>query len=905
MKKLVVGILAHVDAGKTTLSEGLLYLTGQIRTLGRVDHQNAYLDTFALERDRGITIFSKQAELTWRDMELTLVDTPGHVDFSSEMERTLQILDYAILVISASAGVQGHTRTLWKLLKTYNIPVFLFVNKMDLAQDKQHVMDEIHSLLSEHGIDFSVGVEKKAWMEAIAETDEAALDKYLEQGEVPEETIKNLIADRTIYPCFFGSALKLEGIEELLDGMLRYTADITYDDRFAAKIYKITRDEQGMRLTHLKITGGSLQVKDMIRHEFPDQSIDEKVDQIRIYSGSRFEAKQKVAAGTLCAVTGLMSSYPGEGLGEEEDSEVPLLAPVLSYQVLHPQTIDVVKVLAMLRQLEEEDPQLHIIWREDSKEIQIQLMGEVQLEVIQSLVKDRFHFDVSFGPGSIVYKETIASTVEGVGHFEPLRHYAEVHLLLEPGESGSGLVFELKCSTDDLDKNWQRLVLTHLEEKIHKGVLTGSPITDIKITLISGRAHIKHTEGGDFREATYRAVRHGLKMAESILLEPYYSFWLEVPQSMVGKALADLQQRQAVMEPWETVGGMAVLRGTAPVALMREYGREVVTYTRGQGRYQCEAGGYQPCHNAEEVIAEIGYDSERDMQNPTGSVFCSHGTGFTVPWEQVRNYMHLEGAKLPESSYQRMAYSETAAFPGQEERTGELAEKNRMPVRKSADKSLESSNYQGMTKELEAIFERTYGKIDTDRRNKYETKQFSMERQKTVQEKKPVVISKQELEKKDYLLVDGYNIIFSWDELNDIAKSNLDAARMRLMDILCNYQGVKQCILILVFDAYKVKGNPGDMSDYHNIHVVYTKEAETADMYIEKVTHEIGKKHRVTVATSDALEQMIIMGQGAVRYSALDLKQEIDRMNAEIREQYLECQRTGRDFPFKELMKDM
>ncbi len=902
MKKLVVGILAHVDAGKTTLSEGLLYLTGQIRSLGRVDHQNAYLDTFALERARGITIFSKQAEISYKDMDITLVDTPGHVDFSSEMERTLQILDYAILVISGSEGIQGHTRTLWKLLKTYHIPAFIFVNKMDLVEDKHLIIKEMNLMLSEHCIDFTGDFNDKDWQEALAETDENALDEYLEQGTLSSKTISGLIGSRKLFPCFFGSALKLNGLEAFLNGLYLYTAKKNYSQEFGAKVFKITRDEQGARLTHMKITGGKLQVKDIIRSGRDNNPWEEKADQIRIYSGSRFEAKQEVSAGSLCAVTGLTHCYPGEGLGMEADSEVPQLSPVLSYQVLHPVSIDPGRVLTRLKQLEEEDPQLHVIWQETSREIQIQLMGEVQLEVIRSIVQDRFGFAISFGPGSIVYKETISSKAEGVGHFEPLRHYAEVHLLLEPLDTGSGLIFELQCSTDELDRNWQRLVLTHLEEKVHKGVLTGSAITDMKITLIAGRAHNKHTEGGDFREATYRAVRQGLKMADSVLLEPYYRFWLEVPQAMAGKAMADLSQRLAVMEPFEVHDGMAKLHGTAPVALMQEYSREVTVYTRGQGRYRCELMGYLPCHNAAEVIAAVGYDSEGDLQNPAGSVFCSHGAGFAVPWNRVREYMHLEGIHIPEQSENDIALLQGRESRIQDSGSGSM---NWETAAKSSLKSMnDTQNHQGMTKELEDIFVRTYGKIETDRRSRYDAGGFSAE-SRNIPPRKPVVISEQEVEKKDYLLVDGYNIIFSWDELNEIAKDNLDAARTKLMDLLCNYQGMKQCVLILVFDAYKVKGNPGDTSAYHNIHVVYTKEAETADMYIEKVTHEIGRKHRVTVATSDALEQMIIMGQGALRYSAADLKAEISRVDLEIRENYLEVYRQGRDFPFKDLIKDL
>lgn len=886
MRKLVIGILAHVDAGKTTLAESMLYLTGSIRKLGRVDHKDAFLDTYELERERGITIFSKQAEFEHKDMEVTLLDTPGHVDFSAEMERTLQVLDYAILVISGSDGVQGHTEILWNLLTRYRIPTYVFVNKMDMeGNDRQSLMDELKKQLSEGCMDFGEDLNADEVMENIAMCDEALLEKYIENGVIGSGDIAGVIAKRIIFPCYFGSAMKLDGVQAFLDGLAQFTQSPSFPIEFGAKIYKISRDDQGNRLTHMKITGGNLSVKmlltnrkekgitkrNSIGQEGDEDAIwKEKVNQIRIYSGVRFEAVDEVVAGAVCVVTGLSMTYPGEGLGIEAGSDMPILQPVLTYQILFPPEYNAYRMLSKLRQLEEEDPQLHIVWSEQLKELHVQLMGEVQVEVLKSLILDRFDVDVEFGPGNIVYKETIMEPVVGVGHFEPLRHYAEVHLAFEPTKPGSGLKFSSICNEDVLERNWQRLILTHLEEKEHVGVLTGSPITDMKITLIAGRAHQKHTEGGDFRQATYRAVRQGLKKAKSVLLEPYYNFRLEIPSEAVGRAMTDIGQRNGAFNPPEIVGEMSILTGSGPVSLMRGYQTEVVAYTRGRGRMFCSLKGYYPCQNADEVIKAIGYDSERDFDNPTGSVFCAHGAGFVVEWDRVQDYMHLD------SGWQQSE-----------------SEKPKEKTASVKPRTYERSSLQE-EKELEEIFLRTFGPIK--QRTNASQGRLGYEK-KTNAAKAPVkqqAIAKEKVD--EYLLVDGYNIIFSWDELNQLAKVNMDAARNTLMDILCNYQGFRKCIVILVFDAYKVKGGIGEIQEYRNIHVVYTKEAETADQYIEKVTREISRKHHVTVATSDALEQLIILGQGAIRLSANDLKEEIHRIREEIRRDYLERPPTGRAY---------
>ena len=858
MKKLVIGILAHVDAGKTTLSEGMLYVSGAIRRLGRVDHKDAFLDTFELERERGITIFSKQAEFTWKDLCGTLLDTPGHTDFSAEMERTLQVLDYAVLVISGTDGIQGHTETLLKLLQTYKIPVFLFVNKMDLPGcDKSHLLEELNRRFGDGFIDFSIcGTD--AFYESIAMCDENALETYMNNSEVPGNMIAKMIAKRKVFPCFFGSALKLDGVEQFMDHLCEYTMEKTYPEEFAAKVFKVTRDDNGKRLSWMKITGGELKVKQLITYKNGES---EKADQIRIYSGTKYEAAEKAGSGTICAVTGLTQAVPGQGLGIQKDSLRPVLEPVLTYQMLFPDGTDIHDMMRKLRELEEEQPELQIVWKEQLKEIHVKVMGEIQTEILKSMMKERFGVDVTFGRGSIVYKETILNPTEGVGHFEPLRHYAEVHLLLEPGEPGSGLVFAFACSEDILDGNWQRLILTHLKEREHPGVLTGSPITDMKITLISGRAHQKHTEGGDFRQATYRAVRQGLKKAQSILLEPYYHFTIELPSENVGRAMTDIQKMSGSFELPQTQGDISIISGKAPVSTMYDYSRELISYTRGKGRMFCESAGYEHCHNEEEVLAQIAYDSEADLENPTGSVFCSHGAGFNVKWNEVEQYMHLH----PET--------------GLEEPAEEIVEE---PAKKQGNgKETEGAV---LDKELEEIFERAFGPI----KRRLPSLTQGMGYEKKPKPEKPYV-AKWESRKpvKQYLLVDGYNVIFAWKELDELAKHNLDAARSKLMDILCNYQGYHKKEVILVFDAYKVKGNPGEVQEYHNIHVVYTKEAQTADSYIEKATHELAKKHDVTVVTSDGLEQLIIMGQGARRVSSREFELQIKEMEQEIRESWL------------------
>ena len=850
MKKLVLGILAHVDAGKTTLSEALLYTTGQIRRLGRVDHQDAFLDTDKLERERGITIFSKQAVLQAGQLEITLLDTPGHVDFSAEMERTLQVLDCAVLVVSGADGVQGHTLTLWRLLERYQVPVFLFINKMDLpGVDRGALLDQLHRQLSEGCLDLSQP-EEKLWEEA-AMCDEAALSAYLERGALSHGDLTDLVRRRRIFPCCFGSALRLEGVDTLLSALEELAPLPAYPGAFAARVYKISRDSQGARLTHMKITGGTLRVKTALTGlSAAGESWEEKADQLRIYSGQRFQPVEEAEAGTVCAVTGLSRTYPGQGLGAEAAGRRAALEPVLTYQLL-PGDGDVHTALGKLRQLEEEDPQLHVLWNEVLREIHVQLMGPVQLEILQRVLADRFGLEASFGPGSIVYKETIAAPAAGVGHYEPLRHYAEVHLLLEPLPAGSGLQFASACPADLLDGHWQRLILTHLAEKPHLGVLTGSPITDMRLTLTAGRAHLKHTEGGDFRQATYRAVRQGLMEAESILLEPWYNFRLEVPAEQVGRALSDLQRMHGRVEPPETAGDMAVLTGSAPVEQLRDYGREVAAYTRGRGRLSCTSGGYAPCHNQDEVVAAMGYDPERDVENPPGSVFCAHGAGYNVKWDEVKAHAHVDsGLRLGEEPPE-----EEAAPP--------------RPRPQSYAGSLEQD------KELQAIFERTYGKVERNAfrpqprpaRTSLDDKKYSIK----AQDRGP-----------EYLLVDGYNIVFAWDELKAAAKENLDAARQMLMDILSNYQGFKKNVVILVFDAYKVPRNVQDVTRYHNIYVVYTKEAETADTYIERATYEIGRHHRVRVATSDGAEQLIILGHGALRLSASTFRAEVEQVTGQI-----------------------
>lgn len=838
-----------MDSGKTTLSEGLLYTAGEIRKIGRVDHGDAFLDTHEIERDRGITIFSKQAIMRYADTEITLLDTPGHVDFSTETERTLGVLDYAILVISGTDGVQNHTETLWRLLERYRVPVFIFVNKMDLNADYDAVMDELKYRFGDGCIDFGQGTDSGEFREAAAMCDETIMDSYLADGSVKIQDIRNAIVTRRIFPCMFGSALKMEGVKQFLDILMLYTRKVIYDDNFGAKVFKIFEDEQGARLTFMKITGGTLKVKTQLQGNKKNEWT-EKINQIRVYSGAKYSVTEEAAAGTVCAVTGLTQTYPGEGLGSEPDAPNAVLESVLTYRMELPDGLDTHTALTQLRRLEEEDPQLHIVWNEQLQEIHAQVMGEVQLEVLTRIIAERFGFEVSFTHGSIAYKETIASPAEGVGHYEPLRHYAEVHLLMEPAPKGSGLRFETKCSEDALDRNWQRLILTHLKEKTHIGVLTGSPVTDMTITLIAGRAHQKHTEGGDFRQATYRAVRHGLKMARSVLLEPWYEFHLEVPSYSVGRAMTDIQQMGGTFNQPQTYGDMTVISGSAPVSEMRDYSKILTGYTGGRGRLNCILSGYEPCHNADEVIESIGYDFDTDLENPADSVFCSHGAGFAVKWDKVRDYMHLEGINFDEED-----------------------EDEPETVRQRAEEYLDMV---ADDNELMQIFERTYGPIIRKSASQPVRKKAAA----------PVKYKKVKMQPRgdEYLLVDGYNIIFAWDELRNIADKSLDSARDRLIDILCNYQGFKQCRVILVFDAYKVKGNTGSIEKIHNIDVVYTKEAETADMYIEKTTRDLGKKHRVRVATSDSLEQIIILAGGATRVSANELLQEINAAGKAIEE---------------------
>ena len=910
-KHITMGILAHVDAGKTTLSESILYLTGSIRKLGRVDNKDAFLDTYSLERERGITIFSKQAEIEMNGRKYTLLDTPGHVDFSAEMERTLQVLDYAVLVISGADGVQGHTQTLWRLLGRYNVPTFIFINKMDQnGTDREALMTEIHQYLGDNCIDFAE--DEALRNEELAVCDEQVLEYYLENGTVTDEQVRKMLAERKFFPCFFGSALKLTGVQEFLDGMAKWTMVKNYPSDFGARVFKIARDAQGGRLTYMKITGGSLKVKALLKgqiHRSQENAEEmdaassagkdaaqsgiweEKVNQIRIYNGTKYETVDEALAGTVCAVTGLTQTRAGDGLGLEAEQMMPLLEPVLTYRIELPEGSDLHKVLNQLRQLEEEDPELHIVWDDIAGQILVQLMGEIQTEILQQLIRERFNLDVKFGAGRIVYKETIAAPVEGVGHFEPLRHYAEVHLLMEPLEPGSGLVFDTDCSENMLDRNWQRLILTHLEEKVHRGVLTGAPITDMRITLIAGKAHQKHTEGGDFRQATYRAVRQGLQKAESVLLEPYYRFKLELPQRLVGRAMTDIEKMSGKFELGENEGDTAVLTGMAPVSEMREYQKAVAAYTGGIGRLFCTMAGYYPCHNTEEVLEETFYDPERDLANPTGSVFCAHGAGFVVPWYEVEDYMHLEGAGLNDDTN----YSEN--------------EDAMIAVKTQASRSRSMAPSLADDKELEAIFVRTYGEIKRRKPQKERTfrgtdeSYFGMsdssgkaESASSVParegswrgEKRQQENRRQEAMQESYLLVDGYNIIFAWEDLHELSGHSMDAARNKLMETLSNYQGYTSQRVILVFDAYKVEGFPGEVTRWHNIDVVFTKEAETADQYIEKTAHAIGRKYKVTVATSDGLEQVIIRSQGCLLMSARELREEIERIKVEIRREHLE-----------------
>lgn len=888
MKKLVIGILAHVDAGKTTLSEALLYKSGNIRKAGRVDNGDAFLDTDEMEKERGITIFSKQAVFSYEDMEITLLDTPGHVDFSAEMERTLQVLDYAILVINGADGVQGHTRTVWRLLLRYRVPVFLFVNKMDQeGTDRTALLTELQKHLSENCVDFSEA-DTEHFYENIAVSEEAVLEQFLENGAVERETVNRLIRERKVYPCYFGSALKMEGVEQFLQGILCYTENPVYPEEFGARVFKIARDAQGNRLTYLKVTGGVLRVKDIItqkqgRTAKQEGQTAEKVNQIRIYSGEKYQAADEAQAGCVCAVTGLTMTSPGEGLGREQAAELPVLEPVLTYRVLLPDGVDAAAMLPKLRLLEEEEPALHLVWDETLREIQVCIMGEVQLEILQRLIKDRFGMVVEFGQGSVVYRETIAEPVIGVGHFEPLRHYAEVHLLLEPGELGSGMQFASNCSEDILAKNWQRLILTHLEEKEHKGVLTGASLTDMKITLIAGRAHLKHTEGGDFRQATYRAVRQGLMEAASVLLEPYYAFLLEIPENMVGRAMTDIERMNGSLLPPRIEEGRAVLTGQAPVTAMRGYQKEVTAYTKGLGRLNCTLKGYFPCHNTEEVLESCGYDAESDLNNPAGSVFCAHGAGFVVPWDEVRAYMHLDDKT--EEILQNYKGKQTAE--GDAGGDWKTLKKDGIQSRSQAEKRKSSVSEMLGTEEIDRILAQAN---QANKRDK-ESARKGIYRRKPEKKYMPAVTQKfaEPAKKENYLLVDGYNIIFAWEDLKEISKVSIDGARGRLMDILCDYQAMQGCTLIVVFDAYRVQGHATEVTDYQNIHVVYTKEAETADQYIEKFAHENGRKYNVTVATSDGLEQVIIRGQGCGLLSARDLQEEIRRAKRRLKEEYLEA----------------
>lgn len=934
--KISVGLLAHVDAGKTTLSEALLYLSGAIRKMGRVDDRDAFLDTYELERERGITIFSKQAVFDLGDKNITLLDTPGHVDFSAEMERTIQVLDAAVLVVSGADGVQGHTRTVWRLLKRHHVPVFLFINKMDQSCcDPAALMKDLKTNLDGNCVDFGGwSGEKGEWdpqktqpdefYQELAVCDEVVMEAYFENGIINTEEISQLVENRKVFPCYFGSALKLKGVEKLIGGITLYGTGVDTGkekEPFGAKVFKISRDNQGNRLTHLKVTSGVLHVKDCWGEE-------EKVNQIRIYSGAKFESVKEASAGCICAVTGPLHTHPGQGIGSEPASELPMLEPVLTYRILLPFDSDVHKCLQQFKQLEEEEPELHVLWNEELGEIQVQLMGDVQIEILKHMLEERYGLLAGFDTGNIVYKETILNTVEGVGHFEPLRHYAEVHLLLEPGEPGSGLQFDTVCSEDVLDRNWQRLILTHLEEKLHRGVLTGAEITDMKVTLLTGRAHMKHTEGGDFRQATYRALRQGLMQAKSQLLEPFYGFTLELPAENLGRAMADMDRMFGTFEPPVTTEDGVILTGKAPVASLRDYQREVIAYTKGRGHLNLWFKDYEPCHNAEEVIEAAGYDPEADLENTADSVFCSHGAGYLVPWYQVKEYMHVEspvekmGRKAngeneaggDEVSVSKIAGGVVVGGISQEDTGwfagGAVAGTGVGVVRPRSDASSASSSggkRQSSTdpgtswsddKELEEIFNRRFGpgkwrsRPDTQSSSTApRTRNYSADKSlKGKETKKP--------EEEEYLLVDGYNIIFAWEELRELSKVTIDGARQKLIDILCNYQGYKKCTLILVFDAYKVTGNTGEAIKYHNIHVVYTKEAETADQYIEKLAHKIGRQYHVTVATSDGLEQLIIYGQGCHLMSARDLKEEVAWANEQIREEKAKLEKNGKNYLF-------
>lgn len=875
MKKITMGILAHVDAGKTTLSEGLLYKTGAIRQLGRVDHGNAFLDTDAQERARGITIFSKQALLSYKNTSFMLLDTPGHVDFSAEMERTLQVLDYAVLVISGKDGVQGHTATLWKLLAKYDVPVFIFVNKMDLeGADRGQILDELRRRLDQRLVDFSAdsraGIDE--WMETAAMCDEALLDEFLESGQLSSDSLRGAIMQRALFPCFFGSALKMEGVDQLLDGLDEFTCASSYGDVFGARVYKITRDDKGNRLTHMKLTGGVLKTKDEIvtgritGSDSSDKELTEKIEQIRLYSGAKFTAVDSAAAGDVIAVTGLKDTYAGQGLGIEADALTPTLESVLTYQVILPDNVDNHTALTRLKQLEEEDPQLRVIWNEQLQEIQMQLMGEVQTEILKNMIFDRFGMDVEFGQGNITYKETIKSAVIGRGHFEPLRHFAEVHILLEPGEPGSGLIYDSICNGDELPLHWQKLIHTHFTEKEHLGVLTGSPITDMKLTILAGKSHLKHTVPGDFRQATYRAIRQGMMKTESILLEPWYEFRLEIPSECVGRAMSDIQKMSGSFDDPQPLGDMTMLTGKAPVSEMKDYALEVVSYTKGHGILTCALAGYEPCHDQERVIEAYGYDPEADLENTPDSVFCSHGAGHTVKWDEADEMMHVVSRMPEEGDGENLDHR-----AGGMEISGGAAKGS---FARGASGGVHAS-YRGTREEdaeLDRIFEMTYGK-PKERRH--------IPKREILSEREKVKIMPTEV-KEEFLLVDGYNIIFAWDQLKELAKVSIDGAREALIEILANYQGYKKCRVIVVFDAYRVKGGERHFEKHENVDVVYTAEAETADMYIEKTAHEKAKDYLVRVATSDRLEQMIIVGSGAFKVSADEFRLEVEQADMEI-----------------------
>lgn len=859
-----IGILAAVDSGKTTLAEAILYQSGAVKKMGRVDNQDVFLDHFALERARGITIFSKQAIFHWKDWEINLLDTPGHIDFSAEMERTLTVLDYAILVISGASGVQGHTKTLWKLLRRYHIPTFIFVNKLDQnGVEKENVYAELRRKLSGNIVDFQA--EKEEWLDELSMCSEEMMEATLEEREITKEMISFAIAREELFPCYFGSALKLMGVEILLDAITEYAIEKEYPEEFGAIVYKITRDFQGTRLTHIKVTGGEVKNKMVIGEE--------KVNQIRIYNGIRFESVSDVGAGTVCALVGLNHTYVGQSLGEDHTAIPKVLEPVLSYEMILPEDIVPNMVMPKLKEMAEEFPELQLQWDEKAQSIRVKLMGAVQIEILQNLFKERMDMDVTFSEGRIAYKETIQLSAEGIGHFEPLRHYAEVHLLLEPLPRGSGLIFSSKVSSDMLAVNWQNLILTHLKEREHKGVLIGAPVTDMRMTIVAGRAHNKHTEGGDFRQATYRAVRQGLMQTESILLEPYYEFRLEIPVVNLGRVLNDLNAMFAKFDLPETEGEMASVVGVAPVACIQNYQADLLTYTKGQGHIFLSFDRYDECHNSEEVIANAMYDPELDISSPCGSVFCAHGRGFYVPWYEVPLYRQVD--------------SGLGFFDTKPEDTQEV-----QVVRSTYDAN------QANTEELMEIFERTYGKVkprigDWDQSTKHHK---STEKEYLYKGTKKV---------KEYMLVDGYNVIFAWDSLRELAEQNIDAARDRLMDILVNYSSYQKYTLILVFDAYKLKGHTTEIMEYHNIYVVYTKEAETADRYIEKTAHEIGHKYRVTVVTSDGMEQVIIRSAGCILMSSKELFEDVQRVEREIRKEHIESQMSKKNLLFDQLSDEM